>query len=124
MLITPTMGTLAALADNILVMREGEVAARGSEAAKQPGRIRPGLLFPEKNLAGGPRASGLAADEGPLLEVRGLSKKFVQQRMLSRRKFVVQSLIGIDLSLRRGSTVACWAFRVREVDAGVVSGRI
>ena len=42
----------------------------------------------------------------PLLEVRGLSKRFVQKRMLSRKEFVVQSLDGIDLSLQRGSTVA------------------
>jgi ABC-type glutathione transport system ATPase component len=106
--ITHNAGTLAALADNIIVMREGEAAARGTIAKLQssPDEYVQGILFPEKNLAGEPRASGPAANEGPLLEVRGLSKKFVQQRMLSRRKFVVQSLIGIDLSLRRGSTVA------------------
>ena len=42
----------------------------------------------------------------PLLEVRGLSKRFVQRRLLSRKEFVVQSLDGIDLSLAAGSTVA------------------
>ena len=105
--ITHNAGTLAALADNIIVMREGEVAARGSIAKLQSSPVEyvQGVLFPEKSLAGGPRVSGAAADEA-LLEVRGLSKKFVQQRMLSRKKFVVQSLIGIDLTLRRGSTVA------------------
>ncbi len=108
--ITHNAGTLAALADNIIVMREGEVAARGCmgklQSSLDEDEYVQGMLFPEKSLSGEPRASGLAADEGPLLEVRDLSKKFVQQRMLSRRKFVVQSLIGIDLSLRRGSTVA------------------
>ncbi len=108
--ITHNAGTLAALADNIIVMREGEVAARGSmgklQSSLNEDEYVQGMLFPEKNLAGEPRASGSAADEGPLLEVRGLSKKFVQQRMLSRGKFVFQSLIGIDLSLQRGSTVA------------------
>jgi ABC-type glutathione transport system ATPase component len=106
--ITHNAGTLAALADNIIVMREGEVAARGSMGKLQsnPDEYVQGMLFPEKNLAGEPRASVSAAQEVPLLEIRDLSKKFVQQRMLSRRKFVVQSLIGIDLSLRRGSTVA------------------
>jgi len=106
--ITHNAGTLAALADNIIVMREGEVAARGSIGKLQSSADEyvQGILFPEKSLAGEPRASGPAADETPLLEVRALSKKFVQQRMLSRRKFVVQSLVGIDLSLRRGSTVA------------------
>jgi ABC-type glutathione transport system ATPase component len=106
--ITHNAGTLAALADNIIVMRQGEVTARGSIGKLQssPDEYVQGILFPEKSLVGEPRASGQAADETPLLEVRGLSKKFVQQRMLSRRKFVVQSLVGIDLSLRRGSTVA------------------
>jgi ABC-type glutathione transport system ATPase component len=106
--ITHNAGTLAALADNIIVMREGEVAARGSMGKLQssPDEYVQGMLFPEKNLSGEPRASDQAADEGPLLEVRDLNKKFVQQRMLSRKKFAVQSLIGIDLSLQRGSTVA------------------
>ena len=106
--ITHNAGTLAALADNIIVMREGEVAARGSIGKLQssPDEYVQGMLFPEKSLVGESRPSSSAADEGPLLEVRGLSKKFVQQRMLSRRKFVVLSLIGIDLSLRQGSTVA------------------
>jgi ABC-type glutathione transport system ATPase component len=106
--ITHNAGTLAALADNIIVMREGEVAARGSMVKLQssPDEYVQGVVFPEKSLAGEPRASGSAANDGPLLEVRGLSKKFVQQRMLSRKKFFVQSLMGIDLSLQRGSTVA------------------
>jgi peptide/nickel transport system ATP-binding protein len=105
--ITHNAGTLAALTDNIIVMREGEVTARGSMGKLQssPDEYVQGMLFPEKSLAGEPRASG-SVDDNPLLEVRGLSKKFVQQRMLSRKKFVVQSLIGIDLSLRRGSTMA------------------
>jgi ABC-type glutathione transport system ATPase component len=106
--ITHNAGTLAALADNIIVMREGEVAARGSigKLRSSADEYVQGVVFPEKSLAGEPRASGSAADERPLLEVRGLSKKFVQQRMLSRKKFVVQSLAGIDLSLRQGSTMA------------------
>jgi len=106
--ITHNAGTLAAVADNIIVMRDGEVAARGSIGKLQssPDEYVQGMLFPEKSLVGEPRTSVSAAGERPLLEVRGLSKKFVQQRMLSRKKFAVQSLIGIDLSLRRGSTVA------------------
>lgn len=108
--ITHNAGTLAALADNIIVMREGEVAARGSigklQSSLEEDEYVQGMLCPEKNLAGEHRTSVSATEEVPLLEVRGLSKKFVQQRMLSRRKFVVQSLVRIDLTLRRGSTVA------------------
>jgi ABC-type glutathione transport system ATPase component len=105
--ITHNAGTLAALADNVIVMREGEVAARGSISKLQssPDEYVQGVVFPEKSLAGESQASGSAAEE-VLLEVRGLSKKFVQHRMLSRKRFVMQSLVGIDLSLRRGSTVA------------------
>jgi ABC-type glutathione transport system ATPase component len=108
--ITHNAGALAALADNIIVMREGEVVARGSigklQSSLDEDEYVQGMLFPEKSLAGEPRASVAAPDEGSLLDVHGLSKRFVQQRMLSRKKFVVQSLSGIDLSLRRGSTVA------------------
>jgi peptide/nickel transport system ATP-binding protein len=89
------------------VMREGEVVARGSIGKLQStaDEYVQGMLFPEKSLVGAPRASVAAPEEGSLMEVHGLSKKFLQQRMLSRKKFVVQSLIGIDLTLRRGSTV-------------------
>ena len=60
--ITHNAGTLAALADNIIVMREGEVAARGSmgKLHSSPDEYVQGMLSPEKNLAGEPRASGPA----------------------------------------------------------------
>jgi peptide/nickel transport system ATP-binding protein len=106
--ITHNAGTLATLADNIVVMREGEVVARGSMGALQssPDEYVRGVLFPEKSLLAVPR-NRAANDSGhPVLEIRGLSKKFVQQRMLSRKKFAVQSLDGIDLELRAGATVA------------------
>ncbi len=106
--ITHNAGVLGALADSIVVMREGEVAARGSLdklANSSDGYIQ-GLLFPGRILAASRKKSN-ASDGGPLLlEVRGLSKRFVQQRMLSRKQFVVQALEAIDLELREGSTVA------------------
>lgn len=105
--ITHNAGALAALADNIVVMRQGEVAARGSMDKLQSSSddYIQGVLFPEKILLAASHPS--KASEAPiLLEVRGLSKRFVQQRMLSRKKFFVQSLEGIDLELREGSTVA------------------
>ena len=106
--ITHNAGALAALADNIIMMREGEVVARGTLEKLQASSDEyvQGILFPEKSLANA--ASGeRAIDSGaPLLEVRGLSKTFIQKRMLSRKKFVVQSLDGIDLVLSAGSTVA------------------
>jgi ABC-type glutathione transport system ATPase component len=106
--ITHNAGVLAALADNIVVMRAGEVVVRGAMSKLQasPDGYVQGILFPEKSLANsGPHPTAMTG-VGPLLEVRGLSKRFVQQRMLSRKKFVVQSLEGIDLALQTGSTVA------------------
>ena len=107
--ITHNAGVLASLADSIVVMREGQVAARGSldKLESSSDEYVQGLLFPERTLAAAPHKGSNVSDGGPLLlEVRGLSKRFVQQRMLSRKQFVVQSLEEIDLELREGSTVA------------------
>lgn len=106
--ITHNAGALAALADNIIVMREGEAVARGKIDKLQASQDEyvQGILFPEKSLANAAHTQRTMERDVPLLEVRGLSKKFVQKRMFSRHEFVVQSLGGIDLSLRAGSTVA------------------
>lgn len=106
--ITHNAGALESLADNTLIMREGNIVARGTLEKLQasPDEYVQGILFPEKslpNMAHGERATASGA---PLLEVRGLSKRFIQKRMLSRKEFAVQSLDGIDLSLSAGSTVA------------------
>jgi peptide/nickel transport system ATP-binding protein len=113
MFITHNAGVLAALADNVLVMRNGEVAARGamSKVQHSSDEYVQSILFPEKNLIAplhlvNKKANKKDDRDWPLLEVRGLSKRFVQQRMLSRKKFAVQSLEGIDLELSEGSTVA------------------
>jgi ABC-type glutathione transport system ATPase component len=106
--ITHNAGALAALADNIVVMRQGEVIARGTMAGLQasPDEYVQGILFPEKSLANAVHRESPADSNVPLLEVRRLSKRFIQKRMLSRKGFIVQSLEGIDLVLRPGSTVA------------------
>jgi ABC-type glutathione transport system ATPase component len=106
--ITHDAGALAALADSIIVMREGEIAARGSmeKLRSNPDAYMQGVLFPEKSLAASPGRGTRKSNGETLLEVRALSKRFVQQRMLSRKKFIVQSLEGIDLTLSSGSTVA------------------
>ncbi|HEX3094746.1 MAG TPA: dipeptide/oligopeptide/nickel ABC transporter ATP-binding protein, partial [Candidatus Angelobacter sp.] len=65
-----------------------------------------GILFPEKSLANADYAERSIVSGAPLLEVCGLSKTFVQKRMLSRKKFAVKSLDEIDLALQPGSTVA------------------
>src|SRR3954465_10445842 len=106
--ITHNAGTVAALADNIVIMREGEAIARGTMETLQASgdEYVQGILFPEKSLANATHKEQPLVSGAPLLQVQGLSKKFVQKRMLSRKQFVVQSLEGIDLELAAGSTVA------------------
>lgn len=107
--ITHNAGALESLADNIIVMREGYAVARGSidKLQASPDEYVQGILFPEKSLAKAAQVEHLSVSGAPLLlEVRGLSKRFVQKRMLLRKAFAVQSLEGIDLSLSAGSTVA------------------
>ncbi len=43
---------------------------------------------------------------GPLMQVRGLSKHFVQRRPLSRSKFTVRAFENVTLTIPRGKTLA------------------
>jgi len=106
--ITHNAGALAALADKIVVMREGEAVARGAMDKLQASTDEyvQGILYPEKSLANTARMGSVKDCNAPLLEIRGLSKRFVQKRLLSRKAFVVQSLEEVDLVLQPGSTVA------------------
>ncbi|MBZ5508765.1 MAG: ATP-binding cassette domain-containing protein [Acidobacteriia bacterium] len=106
--ITHNAGVLSTLVESIVVMRNGEVAARATmdELQSSADDYVQGLLSPQKSLMSAPRRSSSSDGARPLLEIHSLSKKFVQRRMLSRKKFVVQSLEGINLELREGSTVA------------------
>jgi len=51
--ITHNAGVLAALADNIVVMREGEAVARGTidKLRASPDEYVQGILFPERSLS-------------------------------------------------------------------------
>jgi len=106
--ITHNAGALSAITDKIVVMRQGETVAQGTMDALQVSQDEyvQGILFPEKTLANAAHKERSIPSAALLLEVRGLSKKFVQKRLLSRKEFVVQSLDEIDLSLAAGSTVA------------------
>src|SRR3954451_1271903 len=102
--ITHNAGALESLSDNIIVMREGEAVARGKIKNLQAtgDEYVQGILFPEKSLAKTGQVERASVNGAPLLEVRGLSKRFVQKRMLSRKEFAVQSLHDIHLSLHAG----------------------
>lgn len=106
--VTHNAGVLASLADQVVVMRQGQVAARGAmqELQSSTDPYIQGILFPERSIQGASVTQVEKAGSTPLVQVRNVSRKFVQQRILARRKFVVQSLDGVDLELPEGSTVA------------------
>lgn len=109
--ITHNAGVLSGLADRVIVMRDGRICASG-DLAELTGRADPyvqGLIAPEARLraevSGNHGEPGQVAQNG-LLKVRDLSKTFVQHRMLSRKRFKVQALSGIDLDLPEAASVA------------------
>ena len=82
--ITHNAGALESLADNIVIMREGEAVAYGKLETLQasPDEYVQGILFPEESLANADHAEASTVSGAPLLEVRGLRKTFVQKRIL------------------------------------------
>src|SRR6476620_9759927 len=82
--ITHNAGALASLADNIIVMREGEAVAHATmeELQANSDEYVQGILFPEKSLPNVSHTEHAMETDVPLLQVRGLSKRFVQKRML------------------------------------------
>lgn len=98
---------IRAVCKRALVLREGRLAASGSvehlRASTDP-YVR-GLQFPEQEI--GKRELQCAATSAlPVLEVRNLSKRYLQRHVFSRKKFVVQALEGINFSLAPGVSIA------------------
>jgi peptide/nickel transport system ATP-binding protein len=121
--ITHNAGVLWSLADHIMIMREGEIVAGGSmdELQRSSDPYVQSILFPGKSLSSAREKwvphplrvlgakGGIQSDAAvtkPLLEVRNLSKSFIQQHLFSRKKFTVQSLAAVDLVLQEGTTAA------------------
>ncbi len=111
--ITHNAGLLSALADRMVVLREGARVASGTldEIRESSDPYVRGLLFPEENLsADSPGKINSSANREknatPLLQVRELSKTFTQKRLFGRRKFSVQALDKIDFDLEAGTTTA------------------
>lgn len=112
--ITHNARVLSSLGDQVVIMREGQICARGTldqVGSTQDDYVR-GLIYPEKNLgresvraAPNPSSTQLSSRQ-PLVQISNVSKQFVQRRFLSRRKFAVQALKEVQLKIPRGSTVA------------------
>ncbi|MGC1104964.1 MAG: ATP-binding cassette domain-containing protein [Candidatus Acidiferrales bacterium] len=45
-------------------------------------------------------------DNGALMRIRGLSKRYIQRRPFTRAKFIIHALSNVDLTIRRGTTLA------------------
>jgi len=105
--ITHNAGVLARLCDRALVMRAGQVIASGrlDQLRATADAYVIGLQFPETTITSRPRPA-FNAPSKPVLEVRKASKRFVQQRPFSRKKFVVKGLEDIDLDINQGQTLA------------------
>ncbi|MGE5323921.1 MAG: nickel ABC transporter ATP-binding protein NikE [Actinomycetota bacterium] len=108
--ITHNARVLSSLADQVVIMRQGRVQARGTLqqiGGEQDDYVR-GLIHPEKTLGPGTlkTAGDAFSSARPLVQITNVSKQFVQRRFLSRRKFAVQALKNIQLEIPQGSTVA------------------
>lgn len=118
--ITHNAGNLSALCRRALVLRCGRVVASGgidelwasrdpyvrglqhsSATVDRHDRLQDAPVTPPRS-----ETSTFAPSQAPLLEMRNLSKRYVQRHLLSRRQFAVQALDSIDLSLAEGETLA------------------
>ncbi len=131
--ITHDMGVVAEVADRTLVMYHGDVIEAGptEQIFAAPGQTYTRALlsavprlgsmagkgaptpYPVFDIAKGemaapaPRADTLQPDLPPLLEVQGLSKRFmIQSKLLKRVTARVHAVEGVDLTLRHGETLS------------------
>lgn len=108
--ITQNAWAISDLADDVVVIRDGRVAAAGkfADLACSTDDYVRGLIFPEKDLpveiSNPPRP--VEPIPAPLVQVQNVSKSFVQRHVFSRKKFAVQALQGISFEIPEGSTTA------------------
>lgn len=109
LLITHNPGVPHAMSARAVVMRDGQIAARGtlSDLQQSGDPYLNKLISPagEFSAAGIP-AEKDSADASPLLEVRNLSKSFQHKRMFSRGSLAARALTDVEFTLRRHSATA------------------
>jgi len=106
--ITHNAAVLEGLADRIMVMRQGEVVAMGrfGEISASDDPYVANLISPQKTLAQLAAPAAITASGEPLLQVRGLSKKFVQSRPFSRKSFTITALEDVSFEVAECQSIA------------------
>jgi ABC-type glutathione transport system ATPase component len=98
LLISHNPAVLATMADRLLVMRQGRMVEQGSLACIYQ---RPASPYTQSLLEAAKQRkpkSASTAENAPLVEVRELSKRYVQRHWFTRR--VVRALDGVNLTIR------------------------
>lgn len=110
--ITHGSAILSAIANRVLVMRDGEIIASGALSElreKDSDRYVRALLSPAQEIPSSRtvHSDGLESAEHPsLLQVSHVSKRLVQSHFLFREKFAVFALRNVNLEMRAGTTTA------------------
>jgi ABC-type glutathione transport system ATPase component len=110
--ITHNSAVLSAIAERVIVMRDGEIVAEGSPAklaASTSDNYVRELLFPERQIARAERVQSHEPESNerpPLLTISHVSKRFIQKRIFSREKFTIFALRNVNLKILAGTTVA------------------
>lgn len=103
-------GALSAVCDRVLVMKAGQVAASGTwdQIRTSSDDYVRGLQFTSEESCGDTpiRNSTPVLNAAPVLEVRNLTKTYVQRQMLSREKFEISALKDVSVRLMPNTTVA------------------
>ena len=106
--VTHDLGVVAAICDDVLVMKDGRIVETGSvhQVLGDPQHPYTRALIaaaPDRERSVGMTDAGEAAD---LIEVRSLVKTFALRNAWGRRQGEVRALDGVDLTIRRGETLA------------------
>lgn len=102
-------GALSTVCERVLVMKAGQVAASGiwEQIRSSTDDYVRGLQFTSASCGEASRRNSVPVlNAAPVLEVRNLTKSFVQRHMLSRERFEIRALNDVSFRLEPNTTVA------------------